>query len=129
MKGLEARDPLDGMWQAGYCDEAIVLSSTTTLDQRGSTTRLEWLAHHVPGCRDCRYANCRKHLNEVVAEQLGIVQYLHLGGDVTTHPDFEDAMAKVIEDAIASGQIESEFSEWTQDLAMRRGRPWPGHSG
>ena len=117
---------LDEIWYSGYCNEMVEFASTTALDSAGPQERITWLKAHAPDCPDCRNAIFFKDMEGKIAKDLGFFEEFKNGGDVTQRPEFQANFAKYFASAVAQKRINMTVLAWMEQMAKRRGQPWPG---
>jgi hypothetical protein len=123
------RKIIDKMYWSGYCDEAITKTEQTDF-ALGGPERVSWMREHAPGCQDCLPAAKLQTLELRTVMRMGeaAVTAFHMGSsELLTMPGYMENLKVVLDEAIASGDLTQEDTEWMAGMAGRHGTSWPGH--
>lgn len=123
------REILDKMYWSGCCDEAITMARQTDF-ALGGPGRVSWMQEHAPRCRDCLCAAKLRNLELRTVTRMGeaAVTAFHMGSsELFTMPGYMENLKLVLDEAMASGDLTQEDTEWMAGMAGRHGTSWPGH--
>lgn len=125
-----AKNKLNEMFWAGYCDATIKHAAATSNDGQGRDRRMQWAQAHYNHCPQCKLANIIKALEYETAAVMGpeMVQLFQQGGDIVGLPGFREAFEQTIERAINQGIVSPRVHDFMTAAADRHGADWPGLS-